>query len=206
MEKKVVCPKCSEKFPMKIYSCINNALEPELKAEILKETIFDTVCESCSYTSQMLYQMLYHDPQKNYCITFTPKAGVADTLVSTEELEDTTKRRVKSLAELKEKILVLDAKLNDVALEIAKVALCSMLEKQNQGKRIKAYFCKIDGNDLEFAVIVTGDTDYSYHKVNIEVYNQSLEVLNITEFKEENIFLRVGPTLASELLEKYKLG
>ncbi len=204
--KEIVCPKCSHGHEINMYTGINNSENPEFKERILKEDIFDWKCPNCGYFSQMVYPVVYFDLQKNYVIALTPSAGKADTIKPTDLMKNSIKRRVKSLAELKEKILILDEGFDDIAIEISKNALCSILKKTYDTNKIKAYFSKVAvDKSIMFAVFLGGKKEAFYQGVKPQVYNQSVQVLNSVEYKEpDNVFLRVGPTLVTELLEEYK--
>lgn len=205
LKKEIICPKCGKNDKITMIAGINNSQNPEIKERILSEEIFDWRCPSCSYGAQMVYPMLFHDPAKGYMIALTPAAGKADSIEPTTPLAEVIKRRVKSPAELKEKIMIFDAGLDDVAVELVKNALCSIIKDSYKTSRVKAYFSRIcDDKSLEFAIFLGGKKEAVYQATKPEVYNQSAEVLRSLNFSEPNEFLRVGPTLAERLLVEYK--
>lgn len=203
--KEIVCPKCSQSERIDMITGINNTQNPEFKEKILSETLFDWRCKKCGYGAQMVYPLVFHDPKKGYIVALTPTAGKSKSIEPTSELADITKRRVKSLAELKEKIMIFDSDLDDIAVELVKNALCTIIRKSYKSNKIKAYFSRIcPDKSLEFAIFLGGKKEAVYHATKPEVYNQSAEVLRSLNFTEPNDFMRVGPTLAENLLNEYK--
>ena len=86
-------------------------------------------------------------------VAVTP-AGESRTAEPTQEVQSYTKRTVKNLAELKEKILIFDAGFDDVAIELVKNALCTIIAKTYQVNRVHAYFSRINEEEMEFAVFL----------------------------------------------------
>lgn len=204
-KKEIVCPNCGKRYKLDLIVGINNAENPEFKDKILKENFFKYTCKNCNYECHMLYPLLYTDIQRNYCIAFTPLAGMSSEIKANKQMEMMLKRRVKSSSELKEKILIFDNQLNDMAVEITKSALCSNISRANSGKKVKAYFSRINEDEnMEFAVLIIGEKKYNYHCTRIDIYNKALEMVKALKLQTENEFLRVGPTYAKELLSMYK--
>ncbi len=205
LKKEIICPNCSKGNKIDMYVGIDNNINIDFKERILKEDIFDWECPHCKYVGQLVYPMVFCNPQKSYIIALTPVAGKADSIVSIPEIKNVIKRRVKSLAELKEKILILDAGLNDVVIELVKNALGNVIKKSYNIDKLKLYFSAINEDDeLEFAVYMDGNKEAAYQSAKLQVYEQSEQVLKSLEYKEPDKFLRVGPTLAQQILVLYK--
>ncbi len=207
MKREIVCPKCSANNIFEMAVGITSTQNPELKNQILNENLFDHACAECGYNSQLAYPLVYSDPAKDYIIALTPVAGTANTISTLPEIEHVTKRRVKSLAELKEKIMIFDAELDDMAIELVKNALSIMIKQSREVEKIKVYFSKVDSDgNYEFAVFIDGKKEAEYQSTKQEVYDQCVEVAKVMNFTEADEFMRVGPTLADELLTKFRNG
>lgn len=203
--KEIICPKCSKGNKMNMLVNISNNLNPEFKERILRENLFDWECEHCSYVAQLAYPLMFSDPKKQYIIVLAPRTGKGSAVKSNKALELFTKRSVRSLAELKEKILIFDAQLDDLAIELVKNALSSVVKESYKTTKIKMYFSKInEDKSLEFAVFVSGKREPWYQTAKASLYNQSAEVIRTLDYKEQNDFLRVGEALAEKLLKEYK--
>ena len=77
-----------------------------------------------------------------------PPAGRAAPPSPTQEIQSYTKRVVKNLAELKEKILIFDLGYDDVAVELVKNALCTIIARTYQVNRVHAYFSRINEGEM----------------------------------------------------------
>lgn len=203
--KSVSCPNCGIPHEMEIFTSINGNDNPELKERILNEGLFDFRCERCGYTCQITYPLVYHDPSLGYMVIMYAQGQSGNKAEPPKSLINVVKRKVDSLARLKEKILIFDAGFNDVAIELVKNALWGIITKTYQNSNVECYFSKkeVDGS-LEFAIFLEGSTTPVYHTIKGEVYEQSAEVLRALNFSEENDFLEVNRQLAEELLSEYK--
>lgn len=205
IKKDLACPQCGESGNMTLYTGINCVDNPDLKKKILEESLFDYRCPRCGYGAQMSYPLVYHDPDRGYMIALYRLGSKRNKVESNDKIAELTKRRVKSLRELKEKIKIFDAGLDDIAVELVKNALSSIIVKTYGAGRVRCFFSrKCEDGSLEFAIFLPGREEPVYHATKPEVYEQSAEVLRALNYAEPNEFLRVGSTLAHEILESYK--
>ena len=201
--KDIICPQCGEPQKYRLYASINAKENPELKRRILDETLFDWRCNRCNYFAAMAHSFLYTDPEAGYVVCVAP-GGEAASMEPTPEVQSFTKRRVKNLAELKEKILILDAGFDDVAVELVKNALCTIIQRTYRVERLHAYFSRINGEEMEFAIFLPRKPEPVYHSTKLEVYPQSQEVLRSLDFVDPQGFVTVNAKLARQLLEEYQ--
>ena len=165
--KDIICPQCGEPQKYRLYASINAKENPELKRRILDETLFDWRCNRCNYFAAMAHSFLYTDPEAGYVVCVAP-GGEAASMEPTPEVQSFTKRRVKNLAELKEKILILDAGFDDVAVELVKNALCTIIQRTYRVERLHAYFSRINGEEMEFAIFLPRKPEPVYHSTKLE--------------------------------------
>ena len=203
IEKDIICPQCGESQKYRLYASLNAKENPELKRRILSETLFDWRCKRCNYFAAMAYSFLYTDPEAKYIVCVTP-SGESKSVEPTQEIQAYTKRTVKNLADLKEKILIFDIGYDDVAVELVKSALCMIIAKTYQVNRVHAYFSRISDGEMEFAVFLPRRQEPVYHSTKLEVYRQSQEVLRALDFVDPSGFVRVDAKLARKLLQDYQ--
>ena len=203
IEKDIICPQCGESQKYRMYAGINARENPELKRRVLSETLYDWRCKRCNYFAAMAYPFLYTDPEAGYVVCVTP-AGESRSTEPTPEIQGFTKRTVKNLAELKEKILIFDAGFDDVAVELVKNALCTIIARTYQVNRVHAYFSRINEGEMEFAVFLPRQAEPVYHSTKLEVYSQSQEVLRSLDYVDPAGFSRVDSRLARKLLQDYQ--
>ena len=203
IEKDIICPQCGESQKYRLFASVNAKENPDLKRRVLSETLYDWRCKRCNYFAAMAYSFLYTDPDAGYMVCVAP-AGETSAMEPTQEVQSYTKRMVKNLAELKEKILILDIGYDDVAVELVKSALCATIAKTYQVNRVHAYFSRINGEEMEFAVFLPRKAEPVYHSTKLEVYRQSQEVLRSLDFVDPKGFVRVDAKLAKKILQDYQ--
>ena len=103
IEKDIICPQCGESQKYRLFASVNAKENPDLKRRVLSETLYDWRCKRCNYFAAMAYSFLYTDPEAGYMVCVAP-AGETSAMEPTQEIQSYTKRMVKNLAELKEKI------------------------------------------------------------------------------------------------------
>lgn len=201
--KDIICPQCGESQKYKLYASINAKENPELKQRVLDETLYDWRCRRCNYFAAMAYPFLYTDPDAGCVICVVP-AGSSNTAEPTDAVKDFTKRSVKNMAELKEKILIFDAGYDDVAVELVKNALCGIIKNTYKVNRVHAYFSRVNNGEMEFAIFIPRKDEPVYHSTKLDVYKQSQEVLRALDFVDPAGFATVDAKLARKIIEDYQ--
>ena len=201
--KEIVCPQCGEPQKYRLYSSINAGENPDLKQMLLDETLFVCRCKRCNYGAAMAYPFLSKDPAAGYIVCVTP-GGSGNNAEPTEAVKSFTKRSVKNLAELKEKILIFDAGYDDTAVELVKNALCGIIRNTYKVSRVHAYFSRVDNGEMEFAIFLPQTNEPVYHSTKLDVYKQSQEVLRALDFVDPAGFVRVDARLARKIIEDYQ--
>ena len=202
IKKDIVCPACGQTQKLEMYTSVNAEENPELRRDILRESVFDWECRHCGYTAQMAYPMIYHDPAHGFMVCLRPSGAVskAEAIPAVRGLK---KRSVKTPEELKEKILIFEAGLDDAAVELVKNAIVTVLKRSIEGN-VHAYFCAADEKEMRFAIFVRGRQEPVYQTTQMAVYRQSQEVLRTLDYKEPDDFAVVNSKLAQRLLDQYK--
>ena len=125
----VTCPACGKQQDAELVQSINTQLNPQDKARLLAAELNVLAC-SCGKRTQLGANVLYHDPLAHYFCQVVPgddramneaaaafaASGVSGTL-----------RLVPSLNALVEKVKLLDAGLEDWAIEMTKVLLLASI-------------------------------------------------------------------------------
>jgi hypothetical protein len=126
---RVTCPACSAKHDGELVQSINTQTNPKDKQRLLDGTLNLLVC-SCGKRTQLSANVLFHDPDRHYYCQVVPggeramdeaAAAFAASGVSG------TRRLVPSLNALVEKVKLLDANLEDWAIEMTKVLLLASI-------------------------------------------------------------------------------
>jgi hypothetical protein len=122
---RVKCPACGVERESKLVSSINTRSSPELKQQLLRGELNRHDC-ACGKRVQLASNVLYHDPDADYYCQVCPgDARAIETAAAVFRGSGATgtQRIVPSMNALIEKVKLLDAGLDDWAIELLKVAL-----------------------------------------------------------------------------------
>lgn len=211
MSKDIGCPHCGAAIRTQMWPGICAQDNPELRGRVLDETLFDWKCPECGYAAQFVYPCLYHDRERRFMVYVVPNGSgrefqPVDVGEKFPQLAGVKKRVVSSPAELKEKILLFEAGLDDYAVELVKYALAGVLDKKYGGKTLEGYFCFADEgeNRIGFSFFPEGGKDPVLRKTSMDAYKKSLEIAKSREPDEGNRFVPVDALTAKDLLEEYR--
>ena len=210
--KEISCPKCGAEVKTQMWSGINAEVNPNLRMEVLDEVLFDWTCPECGYEAQLAYPCLYHDKSRKFMVYVVPNGNSRDLQsINVKEvfpqLRDVRKRVVTSLAELKEKVLIFEAGLDDRAVELVKLALASVVGKKYGKKAVEGYYCFADEpeNRIGFSFFLEGESVPVRQGTRFDVYKKSLEIVQNTA-KDDGTkeFSPVNAQTAQVLLNEYQ--
>ena len=129
------CSKCGQQHKVTVYRSINIADNPELKDKVKDGSLFLWECPHCKQVNLAKYETLYHDPAAELMVWLIPSGEVSETQMQaitmhTKAMGGYTLRRVNDMGSLMEKVLINDAGLDDVVLEMCKyITKQEMLQK-----------------------------------------------------------------------------
>lgn len=211
MSKDVGCPHCGAAVRTQMWPGICAQENPELRSRVLEETVFDWKCPECGYAAQFVYPCLYHDKERKFMVYVVPNGSgkefqPVDVSEKFPQLSGVKKRVVSSPAELKEKILIFEAGLDDYAVEMVKYALAGVLDEKYGSKTMQGYFCYANEgeNRIGFSFFPEGESVPIMRKTSMDAYRKSLEIARMRERPEGNCFLPVDSLTAKNMLEEYR--
>ena len=153
------CSKCGQQHKVTVYRSINISDNPELKDKVRDGSLFLWECPHCGQVNLAKYETLYHDPASKLMVWLIPAGEVSETQMQaitmhTKAMGGSTLRRVNDMGSLMEKVLIRDAQLDDVVLEMCKyVTKLEMVQTtvgQDQKEEFMAstfHFYKSEGED-----------------------------------------------------------
>ncbi len=154
------CPHCGKSSRTSKIDELVAQEEPALKTAILDGEFFDCSCEHCYEVSQVEYSFYYID--KDQGVTIYLYAGKNDGIQEpfSEIYEDgKIYRMVGTLDELREKILIFDAGLNDKIVEAVKMLMVYRYNTEHDDKSVlNIYFKRATEDALQFNMSFTDDT------------------------------------------------
>ena len=173
------CSKCGEKQVIRIYRSINVSEDPQLKEKVRNGSLFLWECPHCGQVNLAKYETLYHDPAARLMVWLLPEGDISETQMKaitmhTKAMGGYTLRRVTDMGSLMEKVLIHDAGLDDVVLEMCKyVTKMEMISKitgkdnQEAMMRAKFNFYRIEGEADERMITLMFPQDGQMSGVNI---------------------------------------
>jgi hypothetical protein len=212
INKDVSCPHCSAVVKTQMWPGINAEENPDLRALVLNETLFDWKCPACGYEAQLVYPCLYHDKSKKFMIYVVPNGNdcalqSVDVSEAFPQFNEMTKRVVTSLTGLKEKILIFEAGLDDLAVELVKLALTDVAEKKHGKSVASGYFCYADeqAGRISFSFFLKGTKEPVHQDTRMDVYNKSLEIVeSVGASAAGGDFKSVDSEVAQNVLREYR--
>jgi hypothetical protein len=126
---RVTCPACGEKHDGSLVQTINTQTNPKDKQRLLDGELNVLACP-CGKRTQLAANLLFHDPDARYYCQVVPGGDRAMDEAAAAFLASGvsgTLRLVPSLNALVEKVKLLDAGLEDWAIEMTKVLLLASI-------------------------------------------------------------------------------
>ncbi len=205
----VGCPGCGAAVHTQMWPGVCAQGNPGLRESLLEESMFDWQCPECGYRAQFVYPCLYHDREKKFMVYLVPNGSSGefrpvDVGEKFPQLAGVKKRVVSTPAEMKEKILIFEAGLDDFAVELVKYALAGVLEKKYGKKAVRGYFYSTDEEEIRFTFFPEGEKEPVVRSTRMEAYRKSLEIVRSAPAPDENSFLPVDSLTARSLLEEYR--
>lgn len=151
----ITCPKCYLEGEFEYWSSINVDLNPELKNKIFNEEIFIWSCPKCGAKVFVPFSTIYHDMEHRFMIFFSHDVpendGKNEPFQIPEEfgLEDYSFRAVYGLLNFKEKILIMEKNLNDIAVEKLKYTITHHMDSSIAENGVRLYYQGVTKPDKE---------------------------------------------------------
>lgn len=130
---KITCPKCGQEGDFTVWSSINTMLDPEMKEKVKTREAFNFHCVACGNNTNVNYDCLYHQMEDEMMIYYASSPEETEKVYNMFRGENKVSevlgkiqnkylyRIVHSQNELREKIFIFDAGLDDRVIEIIKL-------------------------------------------------------------------------------------
>lgn len=216
IKKRVVCPKCDSSTEAALYTSINVTINKQLRTQALDESLFKWKCESCGHEARLTYPMLYNDMKNRFMIYLIPGIEhfqLADKMLEEEfkTLKHINKRIVPDFNTFKEKIFIFESGLDDMAVELTKLAVSEAVAKKLNLTEIKEGYLSMyntENNTMGFTFFIGEDREPYVQSARLEIYGKSVSVVNELAVKDKKLkgFIRVDREWADNILYRYKRG
>ena len=209
------CSKCGQQHKVTVYRSINTSENPELKDKVKDGSLFLWECPHCGQVNLAKYETLYHDPAAKLMVWLIPSGEISETQMQaitmhTMAMGGYTLRRVNDMGSLMEKVLIVEAGLDDVVLEMCKyVTKLEMVQKSVSAEQkdeflasnFHFYRCEGEGDDRLLTFMYALDGQMLGVNVGWNVYQDCSGILERNpQVKPEDGFARVDAEWLSSVL------
>jgi hypothetical protein len=152
----IECPYCGAPGEYTLWDSVNVDLDSDLRDKIFSEDLFLWKCPQCGKEIHIPFGTLYHDMKNKFMLMYEyydPDEGKYEPMKISAPLElskDYTMRVVYGLMNLKEKIVILEHGLNDIAIEHMKYMISHLTCPEISEKGYVLYFHHIEEPTEEF--------------------------------------------------------
>lgn len=214
ISKEVICPKCGDTSSHKVFTSVNVTTDPQFKKEVLSGELLMFTCEECGYKGSLAYPLLYNDMKKKFMVYFIPE--IDRFQLEDRELEEDyrnlkgiTKRITADFNSFKEKVFIFDAGLDDMAVELTKLAISEVIAKKKGIQRISEGYLSTynrDTNTIGFTFFIGEEKEPFVQNARLEVYAKSLKIVQNFCQNDKKLagFIKIDREWADNTLFRYK--
>lgn len=161
------CCKCGKETTIDIFRSVNVSEDPQMKDKVKSGAAFMWTCPHCGTRNLVRYEMLYHDPARKLMLWLLPDeqmeakaAEMAAIEKAVESMGNYTLRRCSDAGSVIEKILIDEAGLSDIAVELLKwVTRSEMAQNDPSLADVQLKFYKVEGDRDSGSIILSFPKD-----------------------------------------------
>ena len=214
LNKAVVCPMCGELGKAEIFTSVNVAKNKDYRAKVLNGELFAWACPSCGYNARLTYPILYNDMKHRFMVYLIPK--IERFQLCDKELEEKysnlrniSKRVVPDFNSFKEKIFIFESGLDDMAVELTKVAISQTVSKKLGGVSVNEGYLSMydrESNTMGFTYFTGEDRTPYVQTARLEIYGKSKDIIENFAVKDKKLkgFIKIDREWAENILYRYK--
>ena len=214
VNKAIVCPMCGELGKAEIYTSVNTTVNKALRSKVLDGELFSWQCPSCNYRARLNYPILYNDMKNRFMVYLIPKIDrfqLCDKELEEKysNLRNITKRIVADFNSFKEKIFILESGLDDMAVELTKLAISQTVSNKLGGAEIREGYLSMydrESNTMGFTYFTGEDKKPYVQTARLEIYGKSKDIIENFAIKDRKIkgFTKIDREWAENILYRYK--
>ena len=214
VNKAVVCPMCGELGKAEIYTSVNVARHKSYREKVLDGELFSWTCPSCAYNARLTYPILYNDMKNRFMVYLIPK--IERFQLCDKELEEKysnlrniSKRVVSDFNSFKEKIFIFESRLDDMAVELTKVAISQTVSKKLGGVEVSEGYLSMydrESNTMGFTYFTGDDRTPYVQTARLEISGKSQDIIERFAIKDKKLkgFIKIDREWAENILYRYK--
>lgn len=196
----VTCPHCQTENEHDVLQNINIDQNPELRESVQDLSCFRVQCPNCSEQFLAVHDTLYHDMAGEFMVWLWPNTEEALPKASFEPLSGYRLRIVESLNDFREKIAVLEAGLDDRAIEMMKLLL--FMQLRHDLDIVEVLFHEMDERTGDFRFVgVLSDGAEQYVAMPNDIYQKLRGDIEQFLYTPSFDFIKIDLAWAKEMME-----
>lgn len=212
--KAIVCPMCGELSKAEIYTSVNPTVKKGMRDRVLDGGLFAWSCPECGYKARLNYPILYNDMKNRFMVYLIPKIDrfqLCDRELEEKysNLRNINKRIVPSFNSFKEKIFIFESGLDDMAVELTKLAISQTVSKKLDGAQVSEGYLSMydrESNTMGFTYFAGEERTPYVQTARLEIYGKSKGIIDELAFKDKKLkgFINIDREWAENILYRYK--
>ena len=214
ISKEVSCPKCSHTGSAHLYISINATNDPQFRDDLLSGKLLDYTCPNCGYQGRYTYPLLYNDMKRRFMVYLIPEIDrfqLEDRSLEDDyrNLKGIRKRITADFNSLKEKIFIFESGLDDMAVELTKYAIASMIAKKHDLSNVSEGYLSMynrETNTIGFTYFIGENNEPFVQSARLEIYRKSLKIVDAICANDKKLsgFIKIDREWAENTLFRYK--
>lgn len=214
VNKAIVCPICSNMSKAQIYTSVNVTVNRAMRDKVASGELFEWRCSECGHKAMLTYPVLYNDMKNRFMIYLIPKIDrfqLCDNELEEKysNLRNISKRIVPDFNSFKEKIFLFETGLDDMAVELTKLAISQTVSKKLGGAEVSEGYLSMydrETNTMGFTYFVGSERKPYVQTARLEIYSKSKDIINRFAFKDKKLkgFIKIDREWAENILYRYK--
>lgn len=218
-KEKIICPKCGHEQEIMVYPSINAGLDSDIADKLMRNQLFTFTCDKCGESTPLIFNCLYHDMERGLMVWLMPQSKSSAQEEQLNEMNETVQqmqmlgiidsgqkyryRVVRTVNELKEKILIAHENLDDRIIELLKVAYLVQVAENIGGKTVSEMMFDIIDDGYFFTIFYADEAlEPAVIMLDMEAYRMMKEQYTdkIEETVKENEFTDISFEWARQVL------
>ena len=214
ISKEVSCPKCNKSTSAHLYISINATNDPQFREDLLSGKLLAYTCPHCGYQGRYTYPLLYNDMKRRFMVYLIPEIDrfqLEDRSLEDDyrNLKGIRKRITADFNAMKEKIFIFESGLDDMAVELTKYAVGSMVAKKHGLSRISEGYLSLynrETNTIGFTYFLGEKNEPFVQSARLEIYRKSLKIVDAICCNDKKLsgFIKIDREWAENTLFRYK--
>ena len=186
----ITCPAGGKADEFLIWDSINTVIDPEMKEKVRTGEAFKWTCPHCGNTATVNYTTLYHQMEDHVMIYLvhgdkTEAVEVLQGLYRDKDGnliesrirpdEDYRNRVVGTMNEFREKLMILDAGLDDRVIELMKLFMVSHLQESDKNLQIEEFLFSGQNKESASFAVNTGEQGWGSVAFAVDFYDHIAE-------------------------------